>query len=513
MRRRTLLTAAALTIFASAAPAAGQTWADDDPVLRQIWQHGMVDSHAMRIAQTLMDSIGPRLAGTPQYRSSVDWTIGLLRGWGVEARAEEYGTWRGWERGITHIDLVQPRVRTLEGTMLAHSPGTAGRPLEAAVVAVPAFSSTAEFEAWLPAVRGRFVAISFPQPTCRPVSHYEQFGQPGATERMGNARREALQLFEANKPGTQDLRLRLEAAGAVGILESYWSNDLGVNKVFATNTTRIPTVDLSCEDYGLVYRLALNSQGPVVRLNAESRELGEMPQHNVIGTIRGSEKPNEYVVLSAHLDSWDAASGATDNGTGTTVMLEALRILREVYPQPKRTILIGLWGGEEQGLNGSRRFVAMNPRIVEGIHALFNQDNGTGRIVNISYQGFTQVAPAFDSWLAHVPREITQHINIQNPGFPSTGGTDHAAFVCAGATAFSLGSNSWNYGTVTWHTNRDTFDKIVEEEIRNNATLTAMLVYLASEHPEKLSRVRRDMGEMSWPRCQPGAARYPTGRD
>jgi carboxypeptidase Q len=509
MRRGMLTVLAALALAGSSTPALAQTWAVNDPVLREIWQHGMVDSRVMRIGQTLMDSVGPRLAGTPGYRAAVDWSVAQLRGWGVDARAEEYGTWQGWQRGITHIDLVQPWVRSLEGMMLAYSPGTGGRPVQAPVVVVPEFASAAEFDAWLPSVRGRFVAISFPQPTCRPNSHFEQFGQAGAVERLNNARRDAQQRFAANKPAAGELRRRLEAAGAVGILESYWSNDLGVNKIFGTNTVRIPTVDVGCEDYGLVFRLAANGQGPIVRLVAESRDLGEVPVHNVVGIIRGSERPDEYVMLSAHLDSWDGGTGATDNGTGTMTMLEAVRILRQAYPQPKRSIVIGLWGGEEQGLNGSRGFVRMNPGIVDGIHALFNQDNGTGRIVNISMQGFTEAGAAFGSWLARIPQQITSHINLQNPGSPGSGGTDHVAFVCAGAPAFNLGSNSWNYGTVTWHTNRDTFDKVVEEELRNNATLTAMLVYLASEHPEKLSRARREMGTQSWPSCQPGATRSP----
>jgi carboxypeptidase Q len=522
MRRRILSFAAAATLCVSASPALAQTWAVDDPVLKQIWQHGMVDSHAMRIAQTLMDSIGPRLTGTPQFKAGVDWAVSQLQSWGIEARAEQYGTWNGWRRGITHIDLLQPRLRTLEGTMLAWSPGTNGRPVEAPVVAIPEFGSAAEFDAWLPSVRGRFVAMSFPQPTCRPLSHYEQFGQTyagggqqgprNAAERLVQERREAQQRFSANKPNANQLRQRLEQAGAVGILESTWSNDLGVNKIFGTNTTRTPTVGLSCEDYGLVYRLAANNQGPVIRLTAESQDLGTVPAYNVIGTIRGRELPNEYVMLSAHFDSWDGGSGATDNGTGSTVMLEAMRILRQVYPQPKRTILLGLWGAEEHGLHGSRRFVAMHPDIVDNIQALFNQDNGTGRVVNISFQGFTGVAPAFGDWMTRIPQQITGHINLINPGFPGSGGTDHAAFVCAGAPAFNLSSNSWNYSNVTWHTNRDTFDKIVPEEILNNATLTAMLVYLASEHPERLPRDRRDMGSLSWPQCQPGATQPPAGR-
>ncbi|MGH2380805.1 MAG: M20/M25/M40 family metallo-hydrolase, partial [Candidatus Limnocylindria bacterium] len=411
--------------------------------------------------------------------------------------------------------------------MLAWSPGTGGRPVEAQVIAIPAFDSEAAFEAWLPSARGKIVAAAFPQPTCRPMRHYEEHGRTygfggrrfggaepqgqqgpaNAAEKLAQERREAQNAFSAHKP--RDLRLRLEQAGAVAILESNWSNDLGVNKIFGTTTVRTPTLDLGCEDYGLVYRLAANNQGPVVRITAESQDLGEVPMHNVIGMVRGSELPNEYVLFSAHFDSWDGGSGATDNGTGSSMMLETMRILRQTYPNPKRTLVIALWGGEEQGLNGSRRFVAMHPEIVAGIQAVFNQDNGTGRIQNISMSGFLDAGAAFGSWMARLPSQLSGQINLQLPGSPSTGGTDHASFVCAGAPAFSLGAVSWDYGTATWHTNRDTFDKLVEEDIRSNATLAAMLGYLASEHPEKLSREKRNMGQIPWPPCQPGAAASP----
>jgi hypothetical protein len=517
--------------MAGATPALAQTWAVEDPVLRQIWEVGMNDSQVMDIAQTLLDSIGPRLTGTPGYDRAADWAVKTLNSWGVEARKEQYGTWNGWRRGITHIDLISPRVRSLEGTMLAWSPGTGGRPVEAQVIAVPAFESEPAFEAWLPTVRGRIVASAFPQPTCRPMSHYEEYGQTSrfggqgfgggappegeqgpanAAEKLAQERREAQQAFAANKP--PDLRLRLEQAGAVAILESYWSNDLGVNKIFGTTTTRTPTLDLSCEDYGLVYRLAANNQGPVVRITADAENLGEVPMHNVIGMVRGSELPNEYVLFSAHFDSWDGGSGATDNGTGSSMMLETMRILRQTYPNPRRTIVIALWGGEEQGLNGSRRFVAMNPQIVDGIQAVFNQDNGTGRVQNISMSGFIDAGAAFGSWMARLPSQLSGQIELQFPGSPGRGGSDHASFVCAGAPAFSLSAVSWDYGTATWHTNRDTFDKLVEEDIRSNATLAAMLAYLASEHPERISREKRNMGQIPWPPCQPGAAASPRER-
>ena len=521
-RIRTLL--AVTMLVCSAAPAASQTWAVDDPVLKQIWKLGMEESQAERIAQPLLDSIGPRLTGSPAMKAANDWAVALLQSWGIEARNEQYGTWRGWRRGITHIDLIAPRVRTLEGTMLAWSPGTNGKKVEAPVVVPPVPGDTSELAAWLKTVRGKFVAISFPQPTCRPDAHYEEYGTPGALQRLQNARREAEEAFRRSVPQSRDFHLRLEEAGVAGILTSNWSRDLGVNKVFFTETKRTPVLDLSCEDYGLVYRLAQNGQGPVVRLEADAEFLGEVPVYNTIGVIRGTELPNEYVLLSAHFDSWDSSSGATDNGTGVTTMLEAMRILKQAYPRPKRTIMVALWGGEEQGLNGSRRFAAMHPEIVEGLQALFNQDNGTGRVVNISMQGLVDAGAHFGRWLARIPVEITRHIELQIPGAPGGGGSDYASFICAGAPAFSLSSLSWGYGTVTWHTNRDTYDKIVFEEIRNNATLTAMLAYLASEDPERVSRARRVLPPAQaasqgpgrpggfvpseWPACRPGAERF-----
>ena len=200
------------------------------------------------------------------------------------------------------------------------------------------------------------------------------------------------------------------------------------------------------------------------------------------------------MILSAHFDSWDGATGATDNGTGTITMLEAARILKKVYPNPKRTILIGLWGSEEQGLNGSRAFVEDNPKIVAGLQALFNQDNGTGRVVRISGQGFLHAYDYLGSWLEAVPKDITQHIETTFPGNPGRGGSDYASFVAAGAPAFSLSSLNWSYWNYTWHTNLDTYDKIVFDDVRNNAILTATLAYMASEDPDRTSREKAVLG-------------------
>ncbi|MFT3946921.1 MAG: M20/M25/M40 family metallo-hydrolase [Agriterribacter sp.] len=289
---------------------------------------------------------------------------------------------------------------------------------------------------------------------------------------------------------TQTLPEALEKAGAAGILTSYWSKGFGVDKIFGAKTKKIPTVDIALEDYGLLYRLTASGSKPKLSILADSKEKGVVPTFNTIGEMKGTEKPNEYVMLSAHLDSWDGGTGATDNGTGTLVMLEAMRILKKIYPNPKRTILAGHWGSEEQGLNGSGAFVEDHPDIVNNLQALFNQDNGTGRVTNISGMGFLHAYEYISRWLSKVPSAIKDDIQTSFPGMPGGGGSDFASFVTAGAPGFSLSSLSWSYGTYTWHTNRDTYDKIVFDDVRSNAILTAILVYMACEDPQRTSRER-----------------------
>jgi hypothetical protein len=517
--RRLFVAAALLAALPSALRA--QSFATEDPVLRRIWSLGMDSSQVYRLAQVLTDSIGPRLTGTPQQKAAHDWAVAQYQRWGIPARQEQYGTWRGWRRGTTHIDLIAPRVRTLEGTMLAWSPGTRGN-VEGPVIVLPELTDSAALARWLPQARGKFVAISFAEPTCRPNRQMQEFAvSTDWWDRFRSERDTARVRFNrsvtAAARNANGLRAQLEAAGALGILQSNWSNDYGVNKIFGTNTQRIPTIDLSCEDYGLVYRLAANQQGPRVRVNATAEFLGNVPTWNTIAEIRGSEKPAEYVMLSAHFDSWESSSGATDNATGTVTMMEAMRLLKAAYPNPKRTILVGHWSGEEQGLNGSRAFAKDHPEIVEGLQALFNQDNGTGRVQNLSAQGLMGAGEHLARWLARVPNEIAQHVRLNVPGSPGGGGSDYASFICAGAPAFSLSSLDWGYFTYTWHTNRDTFDKIVIDEVKNNAVLTAMLAYLAAEDAERVPRERRTvMGRSqfsgqaaTWPQCRDGQRATP----
>jgi carboxypeptidase Q len=505
----------AVIVLAAAMPVASgaQTFRTDDAVLQRIWQEGMERSQTRPLAQALLDSIGPRLTGSPGFDASADWVTRRYREWGIEVRREEYGTWRGWRQGAHHVDLIAPRVQTLESRLLAWSPGTAG-PVEAEVVMIPAFDSALAADAWLETVAGKIILAAPMEPVCREPQALARLARPETVRRL-DAERTRLRESWNRRLGLLGSRpmARMEAAGALAVVTLRWSEGWGVNKVGAAPTTSTTlAMDFSCEDYGLVYRLAENDQGPRLRINAEVENLGTVPTYNIVAEIPGTERPDEYVMLSAHLDSWHGATGATDNGTGTITMLEAMRILKAAYPTPRRTILVGHWGGEEQGLNGSRAFAEDHPHIVANLQALFNQDNGTWRVDYIQAQGLLGASAQLARWVAQLPDEISRHIELDLPGPQELGGSDHVSFLCHGAPGWRLQSHYPDYRQYTWHTNRDTFDKIIFDDLRNNATLAAMMAYLASEDPERVPRDRSVLppdpetgAAREWIACRPPA--------
>jgi len=582
---RPLYTRSALAAFAliGTASLGAQQSASNDPNLQRIWRLGMDSSHAQSLAQTLFDSIGPRLTGSPGLRSASDWVISKYKSWGIDAKREQYGTWRGWRRGVSRIELVSPRVRSLEGMMLAWSPGTNGAPVTAQAIILPKFKDSTEFVKWLPQAKGKIVLLSPAWPTCRPSEDWMRFSTPESMARMdtliGRMQEDwSVMTDTEGKPdstklyrgtgyglalGTGTLGMRLEKAGVAGMISSRtklsgFANPFapagagrggrgggggrggnppggasargggpaaslapagggrggfgaapggtggwGTIEVFETYNTKAPAVTLTCEDYGLVFRLAENNQRPQVRLDLNAQLLGEQPAFNTVGVIKGSEKPNEYVMLSAHFDSWDGSSGATDNGTGTLMAMEAMRILKLAYPHPKRTIMVGHWASEEQGLNGSRAFTEDHPEVMKGLQALFNQDNGTGRVQSLSGAGVSDMGRHLKEWYAKLPSFYTDSMspNVVSWSFNDVptgnpGGTDGAVFSCYGTPSFGMGAVGWNYNTYTWHTNRDTYDKVVFDDLKHNATLAAMMAYLASEDPEFIAR---EKSPGTWP--------------
>jgi hypothetical protein len=577
---RTLSVAGALALT-GAVPLSAQQFPTNDPALQRIWRLGMDSSQVQSLSQTLFDSIGPRLTGSPGLRNASDWVIGKYKSWGIDAKREQYGTWRGWQRGASHIDLVEPRVRSLEGLMLAWSPGTNGKPVTAEAIVLPKFADSTEFVKWLPKAKGKIVLLSPAWPTCRPSEDWNRFATAESRARMdtlialmqrdwavmtdASGRPDSTKLYRGTgyslSLGTGTLGMRLEKAGVAGMISSrnklsgfnnpfapaggagaggfggrgggqtagpasargggppggaqagggggrgaaaaQGAGGWGVIEVFETYNKTAPAVTLTCEDYSLVYRLAANNQKPIVKLDLDAKQLGEQPAFNTIGMIKGSEKPDEYVMLSAHFDSWDGASGATDNGTGTMMAMEAMRILKLAYPHPKRTIMVGHWASEEQGLNGSTAFTEDHPEVMKGLQALFNQDNGTGRVQSLSSSGLSDIGRHLKSWYMQLPSFYTDSMssNVVSWSFNDVptgnpGGTDGAVFACFGTPSFGMGAVQWNYGTYTWHTNRDSYDKVVFDDLKHNATLAAMMAYLASEDPEF---IKRDRSPGTWP--------------
>ena len=488
---------AALAVIAR--PTRAQDNPTGDPVVQKIYDEGMKHSQAARLAQVLMDSIGPRLTGSPANRAANDWLLRTYKAWGVDAKNEQYGTWRDWTRGPSGLELVAPRRRVLEATMNAWSAATPAGGITTDVALIPPKSvlgDSAGFARWLTTVKGKLVLLSAPQPSCRPDSDIKAWADSAVYQHAASQRDSATSDWTARwavgKANARSAPALLERAGAAGVLSNSWSRGWGVDKIQSTRARSIPSFDVSCEDYSLLARLAANDQHPRVRAVADAvLAPAESPVFNTIARIEGSEKPNEYVMLSAHLDSWDSGSGATDNGTGTIMMLEAMRILKTAYPRPKRTILVGHWSGEEEGEIGSSAFAVDHPEVLKGLQALFNQDNGTGEIDSVQTNGFIDAASSLARWMSRMPADITKNIALMMPGVAHDESTDSDAFDCRGAPAFFLTSSDWSYTDYTWHTNRDTYDKINFDNVKRNATLVAMFAYQASEDPTFVSRARR----------------------
>ena len=483
-----------------------------NPMIQKIFEEGMQRSQVMTIAQTLLDSIGPRLTGSTDADRAQAWMLANYAKWGIPARIENYGPWNRFVNGAAFGELLFPRKRGLEITAMGWTPGTKGKWVEGDVVQIPENVVTPElFAQWVPSTKGKFVLLNAPQLSCRMPSQWTEFGTVESRDRLRAEQTALTASFNQRLlagGGARNIQAKLKKAKARGALTTNFSQYPGINKVFGSAAQEVPTVDVGCEDMGLLYRLAQNNQSPRIRLMIDAEKGPERPVGNVIAEMKGSTLPNEYVMLSAHFDSFTGGSGATDNGTGSLTMIEAMRILRTVYPNPKRTIIIGLWNSEEQGLNGSKAYAEMHPEVIAGMQMLFNQDNGTGRISSIGPGPFVHAGPVLSRYLSEMPSSITQWIRLgNNSPFTSVGGTDGTVFVCHKAPGISTGALGWDYSNTTWHTNRDTYDKVVPEDLRNNATLIAMLAYMASEDPQKLPRDLVPQGNgpngapVPWPVC------------
>ena len=228
-----------------------------DSVIENIIDEVNNSSQLENLAHELFDVIGPRLVGTPQMKNAHDWAVNKYTNWGINSYLHQWGVWRGWERGITHIDMLEPRLRTLNGRQLAWSPSTSKKGITAEVTKVPEINNKEDFEQWLKTIKGKFVMVSQNQITGRPDYQWEEYATPESFEKMKEDRDKISEKWYANFRktgyGYRDINKAFEDAGAVGLISSNWSRAFGANKVFSARTDKIPNVDVNLEDYTMLY--------------------------------------------------------------------------------------------------------------------------------------------------------------------------------------------------------------------------------------------------------------------
>jgi hypothetical protein len=492
----------ALAVVAGAVPAAAQVAAErvDLEAVRRIREEGLTRSQIPQLAGYLTDVIGPRLTGSSAMARAHQWTAERFREWGlVNVAVEPWGRFgRGWERVSFSGRILDPFVQPVQGSALAWSGSTRG-PVTGPVRFV-AIQDTADFARYRGTLRGAFVmrdtaievAPEFERSPLRtPLEQLfdtvpQRAGQfqmtPEVRERMRRAR-------ELNQRIVDFLR----AERVAGLLQ-YSSRQYailrpggGPEAQRARDSLRyepLPAVQLSQEQYFQLYRNLQRGLSVRMELNVQNRWLADdLEADNTIAELPGSDLKDQVVMLGAHLDSWFGGTGATDNGAGSVVMMEAIRILKAAGLQPRRTVRIALWSGEEQGLLGSAGWVEKHEAELDRISAYVNVDNGTGRIRGVWNQSNEAAVPVFEQILWPF-----RDLGVVAVRRGNTGGTDHLSFDRAGVPGFNFIQDPIEYGTRTHHTDADTFERLVLDDLKQAATVVAFTVYHLATRDEMMPR-------------------------
>ncbi len=505
---------ALLIALAAAAPAAGQAGTasgeaiDYDAIVR-IKDEGFQRSHVMETASWLTDVYGPRLSGSPSFKAAADWAVKKLTEWGAAgARVESWGTFgRGWVNNrfsATVVSGAQPW--TIAGVPKAWTPGIDGT-VTADVVYAP-MSDEADFEKWKGKLKGKIVLalptrevtaqfapqatrlndddlgkLSKYEPTAESRRRYNRDAYAFVSKRLAFLAREGvLAVFE---PGRGD-------GGTIFVQAGGAFNPKVPARLVRYPAVVPPQVVLAVEHYGRLVR-TLEKKVPVsVELTLVNTMTEDEEGLNVFAELPGTDKANEIVMLGAHFDGWHGGTGATDNAAGSAVMMEALRILKASGVKLRRTVRLGLWGGEEQGLLGSRAYVkstfgdreTMQLKPAHGtISAYFNVDNGTGAIRGVYLQGNEAIAPIFTTWMQPFENLGMKTLTIQD-----TRGTDHLSFDAVGIPAFQFIQDEIEYETRTHHSNMDTWERLQKGDMMKNAVIVASFVYHAANRDQMMPR-------------------------
>jgi hypothetical protein len=464
----------------------------DRDLLAKIHSEAFERSQVEPVFDMLTVTIGPRLTASPAHKRAAEWARDRLASYGLDnAHLEPWHFGRGWTLEKLTVEMIEPRYLPLIGYADGWSASTTGE-----IVAAPLFvggKSPAEVDALRPQLKG---AIVMTEPSMTNFVRKDR-PQPSDPEYVPLSAAYATGIGQprpATPTAAQRMTQSLREAGA-GVILKPSRGEHGT--VFVTGRDlgpgAVPSVTLSAEQYNMI-ALMLQHHVPVkLRVNVQSRfyDADGGNAYNVLGELPGADPAlrDEVVMIGGHLDSWHTGVGATDNADGSTTVMEAMRILKAIGARPRRTIRVALWGGEEQGLLGSRAWVAQhlagaaNAGAREKFDVYFNIDNGTGPIYGWFLQNQEGVRPLFDAWLEPL-KSAGARRNVIEP----VGATDHLSFIDAGVPGFNPIQDYVNYDIRTHHTNMDTVDRVNVNEIRQAAVVMAWFAYNAAIADRKIER-------------------------
>jgi carboxypeptidase Q len=501
-----------------------QAQAPDLEALTRIRQEGFHHSKVMETLSELTDRIGPRLTGSPNLKKANEWTRDQFTAWGLaNSHLEAWGPFgRGWSEEFASVRMTAPDVAQLYAIPRAWTPGTNGAvrgPVIAATI-----KSKEDFEIYKGKLSGKVVLLGG-QPEFRPEEEPQHYAQKDLDE---------LSAYElaAERPAftpearakrvefTNQLREFLTQEKPLAVLQSTRGTD---GTIFVQSGARawqqgrqdpLPYLMMASEHFGRINRLLERKVEVELEINVATTFYDDAATFNTVAEIPGSDPKlkDEVVMLGAHLDSWTAGTGATDNGAGSAVVMEVMRILHAIGVKPRRTIRAALWTGEEEGEFGSRAYVAQHfgtrpdpadPEMrklpsfmwkLDGrpfttkpeqakISAYFNLDNGSGKIRGIYGQENDAVRPIFASWI-----EPLKDLGVSTITMRDTGSTDHVPFDEAGIPAFQFIQDPLDYFARTHHSNMDVLEHAQRDDLMQAAVVMASFVYNTAMRDEKLPR-------------------------
>jgi len=499
----------------------------DLEMVTRIRYEGFHNSKVMELASGLMDGIGPRLTGSPNVKRANEWTRDQLSSFGLSnAHLEVWGPFgRGWANQYVNVRMTSPDVAPLIAYAKAWTPGTNGV-LKGKCVRVK-IADKKDFEKYRGKLAG-IIALFGSDPEVKTITQpmFERLGDKeladiGQYQIPSEKAPYRVRQYMKRMQFIRDLNKFLADEKVLAAVDHGYGS-FGGGTVFVQSggswkigeTATVPEVTVALEQWDRITRLIERKTEVELELNVTNTFYDDDPmQYNTVAEIPGSDKKDELVMVGAHLDSWHSGTGATDNGAGSVVMMEVMRILRALDVKPRRTIRLGLWTGEEQGLLGSQNYVQQHfgsrPPIEEPdmqgmptllrreagpvttkaeqakVSAYFNVDNGSGKIRGVYLQENEAVAPIFEAWM-----QPFKDLGMSTLTMRNTGGTDHQSFDAVGIPGFQFIQDPLDYDTRTHHSNMDVYDRLQADDLKQAAVIVASFVYNAAMRDQMLPRKR-----------------------